>query len=203
MLVAESSFFAEFATYQTLRDRVVPALVERRRADRALHCWSPACGSGQDPYSLALMIRDHFPELADWKVRILGSDVSRSILERAREGRYTQLEVNRGLPARMMVKYFEKIGSDWKLRDAIRGMVEFRLIDLEAPLPALPPMDLILLDAALRDADAVTDREVVDRLGRTLRAGGCLVLGRATALPAAPALHPEAHGRVSILRRAA
>ncbi len=107
---------------------MLPDLIARRAAERELTIWCAASSSGQEPYSLAMLIRENFPQLVSWKVHILATDLSTEILARAREGRYSQLEVNRGLPATLLVKYFQKRGCDWYLRDDIRNMVDYQII---------------------------------------------------------------------------
>jgi chemotaxis protein methyltransferase CheR len=177
LLVSETSFFRDLHPFESLRTTVLPALIERRAADRTLHLWCAACASGQEPYSLAILLREHFPRLADWNVRLIASDVSHGILRRAREGTYSALEVNRGLPASLLVRWFEKTGERWRVREDVRRMVEFRELNLAAPWPSLPPMDLILLRNALLYFDVPLRRAVLQRVGRTLASDGVLVLG--------------------------
>jgi chemotaxis protein methyltransferase CheR len=177
LLVAETSFFRDLHPFEALRDTILPALMARRASQRTLHLWCAACASGQEPYSLAILLREHFPELADWNVRLIASDVSQGILRRAREGAYSALEVNRGLPASLLVRWFEKSGERWRVRDEIRSMIEFRELNLSAPWPSLPAMDLILLRNALLYFDPSLRRIVFQRIGRTLAPDGVLMLG--------------------------
>ena len=122
MVTTESSFFRDHHPFEGLRKVVFPDLIKRRSSERRLNIWCAASSVGQEPYSVALLIREHFPELLGWKVSILATDLSRPILERAREGRFSQIEVNRGLPAFLLVKYFEQHGTEWQLKPTIRAM---------------------------------------------------------------------------------
>jgi chemotaxis protein methyltransferase CheR len=175
----ETSFFRDHHPFETLRKTVLPELVRRRGGERRLNLWCAGCASGQEPYSLALLLQEHFPELAGWKVALLASDFSRDILARARAGRYNQIEVNRGLPAALLVKYFRQHGTDWQLEADVRGRVDFQEINLVQPWPPLPRMDLILIRNVLIYFDVETKKAILDRLARSLRPDGYLLLGGA------------------------
>jgi chemotaxis protein methyltransferase CheR len=179
MMTAETSFFRDRRPFEELREVLLPDLLGRRRGERRLNIWCAACSTGQEPYSVALLLREHFPELSGWRVSILGSDLSRDALSRARAGRYSQIEVDRGLPAGMLEKYFEPCDDGWQLRDDVRGMVEFQAISLARPWPPLPRMDLVLLRNALIYFDADTKRGILAMLARLLRPDGYLLLGGA------------------------
>jgi chemotaxis protein methyltransferase CheR len=126
-----------------------------------------------------MLLREHFPELATWKVTLMASDVSREVLERARQGRYKQIEVNRGLPAALLVKYFEQRGTDWHLKPVIRNQVEFKEMNLAQAWPALPRMDLVLLRNVMIYFDVETKKAILGRLARVLKPDGYLLLGSA------------------------
>jgi chemotaxis protein methyltransferase CheR len=128
-----------------------------------------------------MLLREHFPRLAEegWTLRLLASDISEEMVERAREGRYRQLEVNRGLPAALLVKYFDKVGVEWCLHEDIRRMVEFFPLNLAEAWPPLPPMDVILVRNVLIYFDAETKQAVLRRMRRLLRPDGYLFLGGA------------------------
>jgi chemotaxis protein methyltransferase CheR len=175
----ETSFFRDLHPFETLRVRILPELMQRRAAERCLHIWCAACSSGQEPYSVAMLLHEHFPTFGNWNLRILGSDLSPEILRRAREARYGQLDVNRGLPARLLVKYFEKVGADWRIKDEIRRLVDFRLINLIDSWPVLPPQDIILLRNVLIYFDVATKKQLLAKFRRVLRPDGYLFLGGA------------------------
>jgi chemotaxis protein methyltransferase CheR len=179
MVTTETSFFRDRQPFDTLKKHVLPDLIKKRRADRSLSIWSAACATGQEPYSIAMLLRTYFPEVADWSINLLASDVSREVLARAAQASFNQIEVNRGMSATMLVKYFDQHGTSWQLRPAIVGMVKFQEINLALPWPALPRFDLILLRNVMIYFDVETKKAILARLGRLLRPDGYLLLGGA------------------------
>jgi chemotaxis protein methyltransferase CheR len=175
----ETSFFRDLYPFDALRQQILPELMRRRTTERALHIWCGASSSGQEPYSIAMLLREHFPLLNGWKLRIIGSDLSVEILQRAQLGRYSQAEVNRGLPARLLVKYFQQSGADWQIKDEIRDMVDFRSINLIDAWPSLPPQDIILIRNVLMYFDVATKKQILEKIRRLLRPDGYLCLGGA------------------------
>jgi chemotaxis protein methyltransferase CheR len=179
MVTTESLFFRDHHPFEALRQVAFPALLNRRRFERTLRIWCAASSIGQEPYSIAILLREHFPELAGWKVTLLASDISREVLARARQGRYNQIEVNRGLPASLLIKYFDQHGTDWQLKSAIRDMVEFQEINLAQSWPALPPMDVVLLRNVMIYFGVGTKKRILAKLVPVLRPDGYLLLGGA------------------------
>lgn len=177
MLNGETSWFRDLYPFEALRETLLPELIAKREATRTLNLWSAATASGQEAYSLAMIFAENFPELAGWHVRLIASDVSESMLTRARAGVYSQIEVNRGLPARLMLKYFDRGGAEWCLQAGVRQMVEFQAINLAAPWPALPAMDIVLLRNVLLYFSQETRKEILARVMKTLRPDGYLFLG--------------------------
>jgi chemotaxis protein methyltransferase CheR len=175
----ETLFFRDLHPFEALRTVILPRLVEARRRERRLLVWSAGCSTGQEPYSLAMLLREHFAELQGWDLRILASDFSQGGLAQARSGLYSQFDVNRGLPAAMLAKYFEKKGSDWEVKSELRRMVEFRELNLIREWPGLPPVDLLLLRNVMLYHDEASRRWILDRVRRVLRPDGRLVLGAA------------------------
>ena len=145
MTMNETSFFRDLRPFEMLRETILPRLIEQRRDMRRLRIWSAASSTGQEAYSLAMLIAEHFPELAGWDVKIIGTDISRYVVEYAQRARYRRLEVNRGLPARMLLKYMVRDGEEWEVSERIRSMCEFQSVNLCAPLPKLPEFDLVML----------------------------------------------------------
>src|SRR5207249_4356732 len=119
--------------FEALRKSVLPELMQKRRQERTLNIWCAASSTGQEPYSLAILIKEHFPDLLNWNFKLMASDISSQMLARAAEGRYNQIEANRGMPASLLVKYFEQHGTTWQLRADIRSMVKFQEINLAQP----------------------------------------------------------------------
>jgi chemotaxis protein methyltransferase CheR len=145
MTVNETSFFRDLQPFEMLREVVIPNLMREKRRERRLRIWSAASSTGQEAYSLAMLLVENFPELAGWDVKIIGTDISRQVVDYAQRGRYRRLEVNRGLPARMLVKYLVRDGEEWEVCEPIRRMCEFQYANLCAPLVQLPEFDLVLL----------------------------------------------------------
>jgi chemotaxis protein methyltransferase CheR len=179
MLTHETSFFRDLHPFTALAKVVLPDLLRRRAASRTLSIWCAASSSGQEPYSLAITLAESAPDLQQWKLCFIASDVSGAMIEKARTGRYTQLEVNRGLPAALLVKYFTKRGVEWELRKELREWVEFRRMNLKEPLTGLPPMDLIFMRNVLIYFSLPTKREILGRVRQALKSDGYLFLGGA------------------------
>jgi chemotaxis protein methyltransferase CheR len=137
----ETYFFREPAQYEVIRTVLLPKLKEERRDTRNLRFWSAASSTGQEAYTLAMLLLEN--GFQDWNIQILGTDFSEKVVERARSGVYQQIEVNRGLPAALLVKYFRRSGLDWHLSDAARRMVRFETIDLRKSMRILGPFDLV------------------------------------------------------------
>jgi len=179
MATNETAFFRDVHPFEALKQAVLPELLAKRAAERTLHLWSSACSSGQEPYSIAMLVREHFPTLANWTLRFLASDISSDVLWRAGEGRYSQLEVNRGLPAALLQKYFREQGREWQISADVRRLVEFRQINLAEPWPALPTMDIIFMRNVLIYFDVETRKAILGKVRRLLKADGYLFLGSA------------------------
>jgi chemotaxis protein methyltransferase CheR len=179
MTTNETSFFRDAHPFNALRDTVLPELIEARRVARTISIWCGASSSGQEPYSLAMLIREHFPELASWQVRIIATDISPSMLERTRQGRYSQLEVNRGLPAPMLVKHFTRDGMHWVVSDDLKRMVSAQYLNLNERWPVLPQFDLVLMRNVLIYFDVPTKQQILAKVRQALRPDGLLLLGGA------------------------
>jgi chemotaxis protein methyltransferase CheR len=179
MTINETFFFRDATPFEVLRQTILPELVQKRAGVRALNIWSAACSSGQEPYSVALLLHHDFPDLAGWDVRLLASDLSVGMLERARRGYYSELEVSRGLPPELLETSFEKREDGWQIRDEIRRRVDFRCLNLSGAWPTLPAFDLILLRNVLIYFDIPTRQQILNRVHRTLRPDGYLLLGGA------------------------
>ncbi|HWB07749.1 MAG TPA: protein-glutamate O-methyltransferase CheR [Pirellulales bacterium] len=179
MTTNETSFFRDLKPFEALRKMVFPALVAQRRAERRLSVWCAACSTGQEPYSIAMIMRDPAVVPAGWTTRIQATDLATNVLERAKLGRYNQFEVNRGLPAHLLVKYFQKQGTEWQVKDELRSMIEFKLLNLIEPWPNLPETDVVFLRNVLIYFDVETKRRILAKVRRILRPDGYLFLGGA------------------------
>ena len=179
MTINETSFFRDVKPFEAIRANVLPELIARRRETRRLRIWSAASSTGQEAYSLAMLLVEHFPELAHWDVKIIGTDISRTVVEYAKRARYRRLEVNRGLRARLLMRYFKRDGEEWELCERVRSMCEFRVANLCAPLPPLPEFDLVLLRNVLLYFPQPDRTLVFSGVYQKMAANGYLVLGDA------------------------
>jgi chemotaxis protein methyltransferase CheR len=179
MVTTETTFFRDLHPFEVLRKSLIPELVRKRQSERRLDIWCAACSTGQEPYSVALLVREHFPELASWTINILATDLSREVLARAKAGLYSQIEVNRGLPAALLVKHFRQHGSSWQLHDDLRRMVEFQELNLVRAWPPMPRMDVVFLRNVMIYFDIESKKSILSRMTKMLKADGYLLLGGA------------------------
>jgi chemotaxis protein methyltransferase CheR len=173
----ETSWFRDREPFAALTDVVLPELVKSRSAARKIRVWSAASSSGQEAYSLAMTLQEALPP--GWTYEIMGTDISTEMVKRAETAEYSQVEVNRGLPAKQLVQYFERAGAHWRITAALRKNVSFRLMNLTTPLPALQPFDVIFLRNVLIYFDVATKRTVLQNAAKLLRPDGLLFLGAA------------------------
>jgi chemotaxis protein methyltransferase CheR len=201
MTTNETSFFRDAHPFEALRAEVLPKLVEARGESRSLNVWCAACSTGQEPYTIAMVLRDHFPALRAWKVRILATDLSRDVLEKARAGRYGQLEVNRGLPAASLVKHFRREGLHYQVSDDLKELIEFREMNLAEAWPPIARMDVVFLRNVLIYFDVETKRRILARVRDTMRPDAVLFLGGAeTTINVDDAFERVAIGKASCYR---
>lgn len=180
MTTNETSFYRDTHPWETLQSTILPELFEARKAIKHIRMWCGATSSGQEPYSLAMLIHEHFPEVArDWSVKISGIDLSPTMIQKSNEGRFTQLEVNRGLPAMMLMKYFDRDGKHWVVKEKVRDMVEFSEGNLVDPKmwSKVPLVDGIFIRNVLIYFDKDTRQGILDRAHGRLRSDGFLMLG--------------------------
>ena len=176
LVAGESSFFRDHAPFEAFRDEILPTLAQSRQG-RPIKVWSAACGTGQEPYSLAMILDDERSKMLGVKVELFGSDISERALEKAASGTYSQFEVQRGLPIRLLVRHFDKTDESWTLNARIRQAVRWRRINLLADLRALGQFDVIFCRNAISAFDVQTRRRVLEQLARALPDDGWLVLG--------------------------
>ena len=184
LAIAETSWFRDRHPFDTLRHEVLPQLLLARAGEKRLRLWSAACASGQEPYSLAMLLESALVGHPNWDARVLATDFSLTQLKRAKEGLYSQMEMNRGLPAPMLVHHFRKEDGDWRLREDVRAKVEFRELNLNTPWPALPMMDVILMRNVLLYFGDEARRAILRQVRAQLRPDGVLIMGSGeSALP--------------------
>lgn len=179
MMTHETSFFRDRSPFETVK-RLLPDLLKRRSVARHLVVWSAAASSGQEAYSLAMLLNEHFREaLAGWSVRILATDISEPVLARAREGLYSDLEVTRGLPVELRDKYFVRLQGKWSIAHECRKYVEFRKMNLLEAWQGVPPCDIVFLRNILIYFDVPTRAAILAKMRSTVRPDGALFLGGA------------------------
>jgi chemotaxis protein methyltransferase CheR len=179
MTTNESFFFRDIKPFDQFRTVLLPQLLKARATSRHLRIWSAACSSGQEPYSLAMILAEDQATLAGWQVEIVATDISSEILDRAAGGAYSQFEVQRGLPIRLLLKYFSQQGDRWVVAPTIRSAVRFKCINLLEDLSALGTFDVIFCRNVLIYFDQPTKAQVLERLERQMAADGYLLLGGA------------------------
>lgn len=175
----ESLFFRDNAPFELFRDTILPELLERRADKKTFRIWCAACSSGQEPYSLAMLLHDAAADLQGWSPEIIATDISNAVLNKAREGRFSQFEVQRGLPVQMLVKHFKQDGEYWVLGDHIRNMVTFRPFNLLHDPKGLGMFDVVFCRNVLIYFDVESKGQVMDRIAKILADDGLLFLGSA------------------------
>lgn len=178
MTINETSFFRDGRPFELLRTELLPKLIEGRRTARALRFWSAACSTGQEAYSIAMLMREHFPLLTNWTIRVEGTDICSDVVDRAKSGSYHRIEMNRGLPARNIVRYFDHIGEEWIVKPEVRQMCNFRKANLcQQPLPFTDKFDVIFLRNVMLYFSHETRRALLAEVHRLLAPDGVLFLG--------------------------
>jgi chemotaxis protein methyltransferase CheR len=177
MTINETSFFRDTSAFDLLREQLIPQLIERRRDSRLLRFWSAASSSGQEAYSLAMLLREHFPQLAGWRIDILGTDLSAEMVERSTAGHYQRIEINRGLPARMLLKYFLRTGDEWEVIPDLKRLCRFQQRNLCFPPSLSETFDVIFLRNVMIYFSQETRQKLLLTIHRSLARDGVLFLG--------------------------
>lgn len=205
LTINETSWFRDQAPYQAFTEHMLPPLLRSRATTRHLRVWSAACSSGQEAYSIAMLLDQHLP--TGWTAEILATDISEAMVARVSAGRYSQVEMNRGLPATRLVAYFTRQGSEWEVAPRLRDMVRARTLNLAEPFLGLGTFDLVLLRNVLIYFEAEVKYDVLRRMHPHLASDGYLLLGATeTTLdmpaPVSQLWRVEPLGRVQAHRRA-
>ena len=179
MTTNETSFFRDIHPFEAFKDAVLPDIIKKRADSRKLSIWCGASSSGQEPYTVAMILREHFPELMTWDVKFVATDISEQMLDKCREGKYSQLEVNRGVPAQLLVKYFDKKGMSWRIKEHLRLMIEFMPLNLIGAWPPMPKVDIVWLRNVLIYFDVETKKRILQKVRSIMQPDGYLFLGGA------------------------
>ncbi len=179
MTTNETSFFRDIHPFETFKKIIVPDIMAKRATAREFNIWCGASSSGQEPYTLAMVLKENFPALITWKITFIATDISQQMLTRSRNGIYSQLEINRGLPAAYMVKYFQRISTDWQIKDDLRKMIDFRELNLCQNWPVMPRMDVVFMRNVLIYFDVNTKKTILNKIRQLMRPDGYLFMGAA------------------------
>ena len=177
MTTNETSFFRDTRPFSDLKDIIMPDLIKARSDTRQINIWCAASSSGQEPYSIAMTLHSNFKILKDWKLNITASDISSKVLTKARGGKYSQIEINRGLPKDMLSRYFTPVESDWVINDELRNMIDFRKINLINPYTGMPKFDLIFIRNVLIYFNEETKKLILNKLADLMKPDSLIILG--------------------------
>lgn len=173
----ETYFFRDSKPFLELEKELIPELIARKGSRSTLKIWSAACSSGQEIYSVAMILEDKFPELKSWNVQLYASDVSSAMVDRTKAGVFNQLEVSRGLPSSMLIKHFSRKGESFYVKEHLKRCLEVFALNLASPWPALPKFDVVFLRNVLIYFDPPTKEAILRKVEKVLEPGGSLFLG--------------------------
>ncbi|MEW6438412.1 MAG: protein-glutamate O-methyltransferase CheR [Pseudomonadota bacterium] len=202
MTTNETFFFRDRVPFENFRKVIIPYLLQARRDSRQMRIWCAACSSGQEPYSLAMLLDEEAHRLAGWKIEILATDLSRNVINAARNGLYSQFEIQRGLPITQLLRYFRQEGERWCVNEHLRSRIRFEEFNLLSDYALLGRFDVIFCRNVLIYFDVPTKKDVLDRMAKILAPDGFFIMGAAeTVIGLTDALvpHPE-HRSISIQR---
>ncbi len=205
MTTNETFFFRDRVPFDNFRKVILPHLLQARQDSRKIRIWCAACSSGQEPYSLAMLLDEEAHRLAGWSVEILATDLSRSVVNTARQGIYTQFEVQRGLPISQLLRYFRQEGERWRINEHLQSQIRFTEFNLLSDYAPLGRFNVIFCRNVLIYFDVPTKKEVLDRMAKALAPDGFFIMGAAeTVIGLTDAMVPHSeHRSISILRAAA
>ena len=179
MTTNETSFFRDIHPFDALKTSILPELLRKRAGERQINFWCGAASTGQECYSVLMTIADSCPEVFGWKFTFIATDLSREVLQKAQSGKYSQLEVNRGLPAPMLARYFSRDDDHWEIKADLRSRVIFKEMNLIGDWPMMPMLDVVFLRNVLIYFDVETKKAILAKIRKILRPDGYLFLGGA------------------------
>lgn len=179
MTTNESFFFRDTKPFDLFKDTVLPQFLESRASRKKIRIWCAAASTGQEPYSLAIILKEMEARLAGWNIEIVGTDISQEVLDKAKDGLFSQFEVQRGLPIQLLIKYFNQVGDLWQISDDIKNMVSYRKFNLLDPFTLLGSFDVIFCRNVLIYFDQPTKTEVLEKMRKLIPDDGTLFLGAA------------------------
>lgn len=180
MTTNETSFFRDIYPFEAFRNTILPAVMAARSATRTLSFWCGAASTGQEPYTIAMILHEAIPMISNWRIEFLCTDISTEMIARSKAGKYSQLEIGRGMPPAMLAKYFDKIGpAEWQVKKQLRDMIQFRELNLTQAWGMMPTIDICFLRNVLIYFDTATKKEILGRIRKLLRPDGYLFLGSA------------------------
>ncbi len=179
MTTNETFYFRDKVPFEHFRETILPAMLDARKHRRSIRIWCAASSTGQEPYSLAMILKDMGAILSGWRIEIVATDLSQEVLEKSKSGIFSQFEVQRGLPIQMLVKHFTQVNETWQLSPEIRAMVQFKQLNLLHDFSHLGGFDIIFCRNVLIYFDQVTKVNVFNRLAKIIEPDGFLVLGAA------------------------
>ncbi|WP_441276651.1 CheR family methyltransferase [Tardiphaga sp. 172_B4_N1_3] len=179
MTTNETFFFRDKVPFDHLRDVVLPEMIQARAARKSLRIWCAAASTGQEPYSIAMTIKEMSAQLAGWRIEIIGTDISQQVLEKSKSGIYTQFEVQRGLPIQLLVKYFKQTGEMWQINPEIRSMIQYKPLNLLQDFSSMGKFDIVFCRNVLIYFDQDMKTQIFGRLAKCTEPDGFLALGAA------------------------
>jgi len=183
MTTNESSFYRDIKPYESLRNIVLPMIMEQNSVLKSIRIWSAACSTGQEPYTISMCLQEDMAKLAGWRFEIVASDLAKKVVDKAKEGVYSQFEAQRGLPIQMLVKYFSSLpDSSWQIKDTIRNMVQFKTQNLLEDYGVLGKFDIVFCRNVLIYFDEPTKAQITEKMAKTLAPRGILILGATESL---------------------
>lgn len=177
MTTNETMFFRDQSPFEAMRTVIVPRLMKQNATAKSFNIWCAACSTGQEPYSIAMLLKDHFPELTNWNVRIIATDLSPTVLAKAMQGEYAPCDIQRGLTAEQKARYFQPIRRAYRINDELRQWVEFRQLNLVGPWPFMPQFDVVFIRNVLIYFNVDVKQQILRKVHDRMRLGGHLFLG--------------------------